>query len=201
MPLAEETGLINPIGAWVLETACRDAAAWHAARDGAAMVAVNVSARQLESGDFAALVAAALEKSGLPPACLELELTESALFGPTPCVRATLESLRALGVRLTLDDFGTGYSTLATLTHFRVDRIKIDRHFTAGLDRESHAAIIAAVIALSAALKLEVVAEGVETAEQLALLIEKGCLRAQGFLYGPPLPAEQVAAGAYPPPP
>ena len=200
LPLAEETGLIVPLGAWALETACRDAASWSSARGDGERVAVNVSARQLEVGDFYGTVVAALEKSGLPPARLELELTESALFAPTEHVRTTLEALRALGIRLTLDDFGTGYSTLAALTHFHIDRIKIDRHFTANLDRESHMAIVAAVIALSAALKLEVVAEGVENADQLALLIERGCLRAQGFLYGRPLPATEVAAAAVPSP-
>jgi diguanylate cyclase (GGDEF)-like protein/PAS domain S-box-containing protein len=194
IPLAEESGLIVPIGAWVLETACRDAVAWSAMRGGEENVAVNVSAKQIEHGDFVAVLSAILERTGLPARRLELELTESTLFGNTPHMRETLESLRALGVRLTLDDFGTGYSTLAGLTHFSVDRLKIDRGFTANLDKAGNATIVAAIVALAAALKLDVIAEGVETCEQLAFLMDKGCLLAQGFLCGRPMASDAVVA-------
>ncbi len=196
IPIAEETGLIVPIGAWVLETACRDAVAWSARRGDAESIAVNVSARQIEHGDFTAGLVAILARTGLPARRLELELTESALFGDTPRVRATLDGLRALGVRLTLDDFGTGYSSLAGLNHFAIDRLKIDRGFTAGLDQPRSAAIVAAVVTLAAALGLDVVAEGVETSEQLAFLMDKGCMIAQGFLHGRPMPADAVATFA-----
>lgn len=196
IPLAEETGLIIPIGKWVLATACRDAQGWTGSRRGDERLAVNISARQLERPEFVDELAAILAVTGLPPERLELELTERVLLGNSPLTQETLDRLKALGVKLTLDDFGTGYATLSCLTHFTVDRLKIDRSFMADLDKPGNAAVIAAVVALARALDMDVVAEGVETGDQLAFLLDKGCMRAQGFLYGHPMPAERVPAFA-----
>lgn len=193
LPVAEESGLIVPIGAWVLETACRDAVAWSGARGSEERVAVNVSLRQLGRSDFVDTVSAALENSGLAPERLELEVTEQALFCPTAQTRENLESLRNLGVRLTLDDFGTGYSSLVGLSCFAVDRLKIDRSFAAGVGKGKNAAIVSAALSLATAFGIEAVAEGVETSEQMAFLIEQGCMRAQGFLYGHPMEASAVS--------
>jgi diguanylate cyclase (GGDEF)-like protein/PAS domain S-box-containing protein len=198
IPLAEETGLIVPIGAWVLETACRDAVSWSAARGHNERVSVNLSARQVERAEFVDDVIAILARTGLPPGRLELELTESMLFGDTARVRDNLERIKDLGIKLALDDFGTGYSTLASLTHFTVDRLKIDRSFLADIERPGNAAIIAAVVTLASALGLEVVAEGVENTTQLAFLLDRGCLHAQGFLYGRPMPSAEVPHFAVP---
>lgn len=201
IPLAEETGLIVPIGAWVLETACREAMAWSIQRGSTERVAVNISARQIERPEFVDELLAILGRTGMPAARLELELTESALFANTLHIRDALERLKALGVQLTLDDFGTGYSALAYLTHFTVDRLKIDRSFMVELHKPGNAAIVCAVVTLASSLGLEVVAEGVENCDQLAFLLDNGCMRAQGFLYGRPMPCAEVAdfAGDSPP--
>lgn len=190
--LAEETGLIVPIGKWVLETACRDALTWNGPRNEEERIAVNVSVRQIEHEKFADDLASILARTGLPARRLELELTESVLMANTSPVRKNIEQIKKLGIRLTLDDFGTGYSTFSNLTHFTVDRLKIDRSFMADVSKPSNAAIIAAVVSLAAVLQLEVVAEGVETGDQMAFLLEKGCLRVQGFLYGSPIPSDEV---------
>jgi len=194
IPVAEEIGVILPLGEWVLEEACREAVRWTHQRQGNERVAVNVSARQLEQAALADIVARVLRDTGLPAERLELELTESALMSNTPRVQQTLGRLKEMGVHLTLDDFGTGYSSLAYLSSFSVDRLKIDRSFMLDIEsKPNNAAIILAVVALAKALGLEVVAEGVETCKQLAFLIESGCLKAQGFLYGRPMPAAAVA--------
>ncbi|MFZ2855839.1 MAG: EAL domain-containing protein [Rhodocyclaceae bacterium] len=194
IPVAEEIGLILPLGEWVLEAACREAMSWTNLRQGNERVAVNVSARQLEQAAFLDIVTRVLRDTGLPAERLELELTESALMNNTPRVQQTLHSLKDLGVHLTLDDFGTGYSSLAYLGTFAVDRLKIDRSFMLDIENKpSNAAIVVAVLALAKALGLEVVAEGVETCKQLAFLIDSGCLKAQGFLYGRPMPAAAIA--------
>jgi diguanylate cyclase (GGDEF)-like protein/PAS domain S-box-containing protein len=195
IPVAEDIGLIVPLGEWVLSAACREAVKWTGQRRGNERLAVNVSARQLEQGDLAVVVARILRESGLAPARLELELTESALMSNTVRVQQTLRDLKALGVHLTLDDFGTGYSSLAYLSTFTVDRLKIDRSFMLDIEKKpNNAAIILAVVALAKALGLEVVAEGVETSQQRAFLADSGCLKAQGFLYARPMPAGAVAA-------
>lgn len=195
IPVAEEIGLILPLGEWVLQTACREAVKWTGQRRGNERVAVNVSARQLEHGDLAGIVARILRETGLAPGRLELELTESALMSNTPRVQQTLRDLKVLGVHLTLDDFGTGYSSLAYLSTFTVDRLKIDRSFMRDIENKpNNAAIILAVVALAEALGMEVVAEGVETLQQRAFLAGSGCLKAQGFLYARPMPAGSVAA-------
>jgi EAL domain-containing protein (putative c-di-GMP-specific phosphodiesterase class I) len=181
VPLAEETGLIVPLGAWVLREACRTAAGWPAGRE----VAVNLTARQVAQPDLVAVVAAALADAGLEPARLCLELTESAVLGAGAA--ETLRALKALGVRLAIDDFGTGWSSLGHLRSFPLDVVKLDRSFVAGLGRVADDdAIAEAVISLAHALGLTTVAEGVETAEQRAVLERLGCDTAQGFLFGRP---------------
>ena len=194
IPVAEEIGLILPLGEWVLETACREAASWAGGRQGHERIAVNLSAHQFEQPSLVGMVTRVLKDTGLAPERLELELTESTLMSNTTKVQETLGGLKALGVHLTLDDFGTGYSSLAYLSSFAVDRLKIDRSFVMNIaTKPNNGAIIQAVIALAKALGLEVVAEGVETGEQLAFLINSGCLKAQGFLYGRPMPSQEIS--------
>jgi diguanylate cyclase (GGDEF)-like protein len=193
--LAEETGLIVPIGAWVLEEACRQLMEW---RDAGLVsptftMAVNLSARQLAQADLVERVAAALERTGAPPELVCLEITESVLMAETTI--DAIDALRALGVRLSIDDFGTGYSSLGYLRRFPVDSVKVDRSFVDGLGTESEdSAIVAAVVGLGHALGLSVVAEGVETELQLAELGALGCDRAQGFWFARPQPADVFAA-------
>jgi diguanylate cyclase (GGDEF)-like protein len=192
MPLAEETGLIIPLGRRVLELACRQGAVWSARRPGLRMW-VNVSPRQFHQGDLAADVAGALERSGLPPAGLGLEITESlAMRHPTEAA-AVLERMSALGVHTALDDFGTGHSSLAYLGRFPIDVLKLDLSFVqkAPQDRTS-AAITRAVITLARGLHMTVVAEGVETEEQRAFVAAEGCDQAQGYLLGRPAPPESL---------
>ncbi|MCK9283197.1 MAG: EAL domain-containing protein [Rhodocyclaceae bacterium] len=193
IPVAEESGLIVALGEWVIATACRQAVAWLDCRAPCERVAVNLSPRQIEQSNLLEVVAGVLRDTGLPPQRLELELTEAALMNDTPKVQETLAGFKALGVRLTLDDFGTGYSSLSYLSSFAVDRLKIDRSFILEIkSRPNNGAIIHAMVALAKALGLEVVAEGVETSEQLAFLVESGCANAQGYLYGRPMPAEAI---------
>ena len=191
IPAAEETGLIVALGTWILEEACRQAAVWEGE------MAVNLSALQLDDPALPALVARVLAETGLDPARLNLEITETVLMGDTQANIEILRALKAVGVSLSVDDFGTGYSSLNYLKRFPVDVLKVDRSFVQGLpeDRED-AAIVAAVIALAHALGLTVVAEGVETAEQREALRAGGCELAQGYLFSRPVPAEMVLAGA-----
>lgn len=194
MPLAEETGLVLPLGRRVLELTCRQAAVWSARRPGL-RVWVNVSARQFHQGDLAADVADALERAGLAPAHLGLEITESlAMRHPTEAA-AVLHRLAALGVQTALDDFGTGHSSLASLGRFPVDVLKLDRSYVqqAPEDRTS-AAITRAVLTLARGLDLTVVAEGVETEEQRAFVAAEGCDQAQGFLLGRPALPESFSS-------
>jgi diguanylate cyclase (GGDEF)-like protein/PAS domain S-box-containing protein len=198
IPLAEETGLVVPLGRWVLREAVRQAARWRADLGAAAAadyVSVNVSAQQLRDDHFVAEVRDALAEEGLPPECLLLEITETALVHDTPATVARLAALKALGVRLAVDDFGTGYSSLGYLQRFPVDVLKIDRVFVDGLQRGgSDAALARTVVALGGSLGLRTVAEGVETAEQAAALRAMGCTYAQGFLFARPLTAAAVEA-------
>jgi diguanylate cyclase (GGDEF)-like protein len=188
IPVAEECGLIIDIGAWVLRDACAEAASW----DVPLRIAVNVSPRQLEHAGFAELVADTLEKTGLHPARLELEVTEGLLIRKADQALAVIKTLKSLGVQMALDDFGTGYSSLVALRNFPFDRVKVDRTFVQHLTESSEArAIIRAVVALGQALHIPVLAEGVETQEQLAALRDAGCDEVQGYLIGRPQPISQ----------
>jgi diguanylate cyclase (GGDEF)-like protein/PAS domain S-box-containing protein len=185
IPVAEESGLIIPIGSWVLEHACRTGAGLVAETGG--WISVNLSARQVAQPDLLEIVAGALRAGGLQPQSLSLELTETVLLGVTPAIVSNLERLHNLGVRLVLDDFGTGYSSFQHLKDFPITTIKIDRSFVANLGRSSQdAAIVASVVSMASALGLGVVAEGVESETQAGLLRELGCPMAQGYFFGAP---------------
>jgi diguanylate cyclase (GGDEF)-like protein len=192
--IAEENGLIVPIGEWVLRTACAQNRAWQDAGFSPMRVAVNLSSRQIRQGTLATTVRAALNAAGLEPRWLGLELTESVLMERQHEAVAALHRLRALGVQLSIDDFGTGYSSLSYLKHFPVDTLKIDRTFVRDLiSVPDDAAITAAVIAMAHALDLKVVAEGVETHEHLAFLRGQGCDEVQGHLVGRAVPADRFS--------
>ncbi|MGX5775012.1 EAL domain-containing protein [Methylorubrum zatmanii] len=191
IPLAEETGLIVPLGEWVLRQACRDAAGWP---DGIS-VAVNVSPIQLRHRGFAQSVLAALATSGLVATRLELEITESVLLDDTEANLETLHTLRKLGVRISMDDFGTGYSSISYLRRFPFDKIKIDRSFVRDCAAQSEAgAIIRAIVSLGASLGITTLVEGVETEPQLATVRAEGAQEVQGYLFSPPRPAAEIAA-------
>jgi diguanylate cyclase (GGDEF)-like protein len=186
VPVAEESGLIVPIGAWVLETACRTAAAWAKPLK----IAVNLSPIQFRHGDIVAIVEKALHVSGLDPARLELEVTESLWLQNTDLVLDQLMRLREMGISIALDDFGTGYSSLTYLWKFPFDRVKIDRSFVTEMERDPKAvAIVNTIVALGRTLNLTITAEGVETPAQARALSEAGCDQAQGFLFGRPISA------------
>lgn len=189
--VAEESGLIVPIGRWMLGEACRQAIAWHRAGWPDLTVAVNLSSVQFRQGDIVSDVADALAASGLDPRRLELELTESVLLHAEDSLQHTLVEWSALGIQLAIDDFGTGYSNIAYLKHLRVDKLKIDRSFIIDLrgDDES-SALVQAMIQIARALKLRVLAEGVENTSVADQLERLGCDQAQGYLFAQPLPAE-----------
>ena len=195
IPLAEESGLIVPLGAFVLRQACHQVAAWNRQRpDGPALTAsVNLSARQLSSPGLVELVTEALSGSGLEPSSLCLEITESVLMEDAEAVRGALEALKRLGLNLAVDDFGTGYSSLLYLRRFPVDGLKVDRSFVAGLgDSAEDSAIVAGVVGLAHALGISAVAEGVETPEQARSLKEMGCALAQGFHWSKAMAPEEL---------
>ena len=193
IPIAEETGLILPIGIWVLRQACSDAQGWRRQLGRDLPVAVNLSARQFRSQDLLASVQAVLDETGLPSRLLELEITEGLLIVDPVGAATVLAGLRDMGVRTALDDFGTGYSSLAYLKTFPLDRIKIDRAFVRGLpDDKSDRAISRAVVALGHSLNMEVLAEGVETPEQANFLAAAGCQLLQGYFYGRPMPTDDL---------
>lgn len=190
IPLAEETGLIGPLGEWVLRKACAEAAGW----TNPLRIAVNLSPRQLHRADLPALVLEVLMATGLAPHRLELEITETALFDDFDRALDSLRRLKGLGVRIAMDDFGTGFSSLATLHSFPFDKLKIDRSFVKGIHIDDRAtAIVRAVLGLGHSLGLPVVAEGVETDEQLDFLRLEGCAEVQGFGIGRPAPIEAHA--------
>ncbi len=192
IPLAEETGLINPLGEWVLRTACTQLRGWLEAGMPEMRVSVNLSVRQLLQKDFAATVEQVLADTGLPAHLLELEITESTLMEHAQDTLQALHRLRSLGVRLAIDDFGTGYSSLSYLKRFPVDIIKIDRSFVRDVPEDTDdSAIVTGIIALAHSLRLEVVAEGVETLAQLRFLNEHSCDMMQGYHLSAPVPAEQ----------
>lgn len=195
IPLAEETGLILPIGAWVLRQACQDAQGWRQSLACDLPVAVNLSARQFRSRDLLASVQRVLDETGLPSPLLELEITEGLLITDPEGAADVLRGLRDMGTRTALDDFGTGYSSLAYLKIFPLDRLKIDRAFVRGLpEDESDKAISRAVVALGLNLNMEVLAEGVETAAQRDFLAVAGCQVFQGYFHGRPMPATELMA-------
>ncbi|MCU0842349.1 MAG: EAL domain-containing protein [Thiobacillaceae bacterium] len=195
IPVAEDSGLIVPIGAWVLAEACRQAQAWRAAGLPDLGISVNLSALQFRRTNLVETVAAALADSGLPPRLLELELTESILLQDVENTLHTVRQLKALGLRLSIDDFGTGYSSLSYLKRFAVDKLKIDQSFIRDIGTDpDDAAIVRAVIQLARSLRLETIAEGVETEEQLAFIRGEGCREVQGYLFSRPLPAAELEA-------
>ncbi len=197
VPLAEETGLIVPLGEMVLEEACRQAKHWQGrfAADPPLAVCVNLSARQFREPGLAETVSRILGETGLDPACLQLEITETAAMNDAPATVSALEQLRALGVRLVIDDFGTGFSSLSYLQRFPVDHVKVDRSFVADLEEDPEAAaLVAGMVDLAHALGIGVIAEGVERAGQLERLETMGCDLAQGYYFSKALPAEAMAA-------
>jgi EAL domain-containing protein (putative c-di-GMP-specific phosphodiesterase class I) len=193
--LAEESGLIVPLGEWVLREACRQNEAWQRAGLPRLRVAVNVSGLQFERERLIPAVTRALRESGLQPGWLELEVTESTIMRDSPATLAILDQIKALGLRLAVDDFGTGYSSLSYLRRFPLDALKIDRSFVRDVvTSPDGAAITSAIIAMAKSLNLSVVAEGVETEDQAASLLEKGCRVMQGYLFSRPLPADALAS-------
>lgn len=192
IPIAEDNNrLIVEIGAWALRTACAEAASWRRPRT----IAVNVAAAQLASNDFVPLVAEVLKETGLAPERLELEITESGIIGDLPHALNIIRQLKSLGVSIAMDDFGTGYSSLSTLQNFPFDKIKIDREFVRNLeDNEHSAAIVRATIILGDSLNKKILAEGVETEQQMAFLKDVGCSAVQGYLFGRPEPVGAMLA-------
>ncbi len=195
IPVAEESGLIGPLGSWVLEEACNRAVTWsRSGPDGAApTIMVNLSARQLARPDFEETVARVLDQTGMDPSRLMFEITETALMEAAPSILGILRKLREIGVHLAIDDFGTGYSSLSYLKRFPVDALKIDGSFVKDLGRDpDDSAIVGAIVSLAHALGLSAIAEGVETKEQLLQLRRLGCDLAQGFYFARPQPAEAL---------
>ena len=193
IPIAEETGLIVSIGEWVLDEACRQNAAWLAAGCGPLVVAVNLSALQITQAGLSATVSAALRRHALPPALLELEITESVLMRDTDRALEVLSDLRRIGIKVSIDDFGTGYSSLNYLKRLPLDKLKIDRSFIRDLPRDANdVAITQAIIAISSKLGLAVIAEGVETREQFEFLRNNGCNQIQGFYFSRPRPPQEI---------
>lgn len=195
IPIAEETGLIVPIGEWVLRTACFQNKSWQEAGYLPIKIAVNLSARQFYQESFVQSVARILEESKLDPRWLELEITESLAMYKEEYVFNVLRELKKMGLNIALDDFGTGYSSLSHLQRFPIDSLKIDRSFINDLiTNPDSQAIVKAAIALAKNLKLNIVAEGVETPEQLDFLRRNKCDEAQGFLFSRPVPASELEA-------
>jgi EAL domain-containing protein (putative c-di-GMP-specific phosphodiesterase class I) len=188
VPVAEANGLILPIGEWVLRTACREAARWPEL-----VVAVNLSPVQFRHPDLVGLVRDVLDQARLPAQRLEVEITEGVLLDDVEGAARTLTALKKLGVRVAMDDFGTGYSSLSYLQRFPFDKLKIDQSFVRSLDHDGNAAaIIRSVIGLGRSLGMTTIAEGVETAQQLAFLRREGCDQAQGYHLGRPAPADEI---------
>jgi EAL domain-containing protein (putative c-di-GMP-specific phosphodiesterase class I) len=194
IPIAEESGLIVPIGQWVLHEACRQAMAWQNAGLLPTPVAVNISAAEFRSADFIAGIRAILDETGLEPRYLEIELTEGVLVQDVELSLARLREIRTMGIHLAIDDFGTGYSSLSRLSQFPIDSLKIDQSFVHDIVTDvSDAAIVSAVIGMGNNLKLRVSAEGVETKKQLAFLQAKQCDEGQGLYFSPPIDADAFA--------
>jgi diguanylate cyclase (GGDEF)-like protein len=194
IPIAEDMGLIIPLGDWVLHSACRQGQAWQNAGFPTLRIAVNVSARQLQEPNWAERVARILAETGLSPAYLDLELTESAIMKNDETTLDNVTALSQMGVGLTLDDFGTGFSSISYLNRFPINRIKIDSSFVKQLvgGPEHAEALVVAILAMARCMNIEVVGEGVETEEQVEFLREHGCHELQGFLLSPPVPADEL---------
>lgn len=189
IPMAEETGLIIPLGKWVINTACRQTMQWQQAGFPPCKVAVNISPRQFRQSNRVKTVEQALAESGLAANWLELEITENVLIEDATQTIAIMEALNALGVSLAIDDFGTGYSSLSYLHRFPLSKLKIDQSFVQSIGGPAgNHAIVEAIIALARALDLEVIAEGIENQAQIAFLMERGCVYGQGFYFSRPLP-------------
>lgn len=195
IPLAESTGLIVPLGAWVLRVACIQTKAWLKAGYEIQRIAVNVAGQQIQHSGFVNTVRTVLQETRLDPQCLELEVTESFIMEQSGDAIKTLEKLRSLGVHLAIDDFGTGYSSLSYLKRLPINKLKVDRSFVRDIPQDTDdEAITKAVIAMGKSLQLKIVAEGVETEEQLSFLRSEGCDEVQGYLYSPPVPEEDFIA-------
>jgi diguanylate cyclase (GGDEF)-like protein len=191
IPIAERDGMINEIGEWVLRTACVEAASWETPMK----IAVNVAARQLANDQLPGIVRSALDDAGLRSSLLEIEITESGIVADAEQARKIVNDLKAIGVSLAMDDFGTGYSSLSTLQSFPFDKIKIDKTFVKNLTNSAQSqAIVKSTISLGLALKIDVLAEGVETLDDLEFLKKEGCYQAQGFLFGKPLSSQMLTA-------
>jgi diguanylate cyclase (GGDEF)-like protein/PAS domain S-box-containing protein len=191
IPIAEETGLILPLGEWVLRTACQQAKKWHDQLGTRFIISVNLSTRQFQQQDLVSTVHRSLQDTKLPPELLELEITETLGMKNPELTLKTLHELKAMGIHIAIDDFGTGYSSLSYLKKFPIDTLKIDRSFVSDINADSNdGAIVVAVIALAHSLKLKVIAEGVETPEQASYLLDHGCERIQGYIFSPPVPAQ-----------
>jgi EAL domain-containing protein (putative c-di-GMP-specific phosphodiesterase class I) len=194
MSVAEESGLIVPIGRWVLGEGCRQAKAWQDAGLPPMQIAINVSAVELRNKDFVEGVRTVLQETGLEPRYLELELTETYLMQDAKSTATVLETLKDMGVRLALDDFGTGYSSLSYMRRFPIDTLKIDQSFVRNLATDADdASIVSAVINMGSSLHMRVVAEGIETREQLAMLREQHCPEGQGYYFSHPVIADRIA--------
>jgi diguanylate cyclase (GGDEF)-like protein len=191
IPIAERDGMINEIGEWVLRTACRDAASWETPKK----IAVNVAARQLANDGLPNVVRSALAESGLASSLLEIEITESGIVAAAEQARKIVNELKSIGVSIAMDDFGTGYSSLSTLQSFPFDKIKIDKTFVKNLTTSVQSqAIVKSTISLGQALRIDVLAEGVETVADLEFLKKEGCYQAQGFLFGKPLSSQMLTS-------
>jgi EAL domain-containing protein (putative c-di-GMP-specific phosphodiesterase class I) len=193
IPIAESNGLIVEIGEWILRQSCMQVAGWIRELHVDVMVSVNVSIRQIAKGEFFPIVEKVLAETGLPAHLLRLEVTETVLIQNTEETMKLLLALRELGIKIGIDDFGTGYSSLAYLHKMPVDVLKVDRSFVASMtESEKHQAIVQTIITLAESLKLQVVAEGIETAEQLTMLRHMSCAMGQGFFFAQPCLAEQA---------
>lgn len=196
IPLAEENGLIMPLGRWILQDACRRMVDWRRQGIAPPSLSVNVSPRQFADPSLTEAIARTLEETGLPPECLDIEITESVTSGDVERVISTMAALKDMGITLSVDDFGTGYSSLNYLKRFPLDTLKIDQSFVRDLmdTKGKDAAICSTIITLGTNLGFTVVAEGVETADQARFLYERGCTMLQGYWISRPLPADAFAA-------
>jgi EAL domain-containing protein (putative c-di-GMP-specific phosphodiesterase class I) len=193
IPIAEETRLILPLGEWVLRTACRQMKEWQDRGAGPMRIGVNLSARQFLQHDLVEMVRSTLEETSLGPSSLDLEITETTAMQNAEVTVETLHALRALGVGISIDDFGMGYSSLNYLKRFPLNAVKIDRTFVSDItSNNGDAAIVSAVIGMARSLRLRVLAEGVETAEQFAFLRSRECDEAQGYYFSRPIAAEEM---------